>query len=152
VANLRDSHWQRVIAQAFMLEQEAESTTPEVQISSVQSASQLIVNANLLTGTAAEGEVHLINYFTNLQSEIAKEGDDSLIADLAAQEQTVTDGVVNRLENAIARIVDDALENGVSAVRTALSRSTKDGGREHHGQALNQLQRLATTVWSVLIL
>jgi hypothetical protein len=150
VANLQNRHWSRFIAQAFILEQQAENASPEVSINMGQSSNGLIVNANLLADTQANPIGHLTAFKTGLETALL--GDGLSDADLTALQQSISEQVLSRLENAIARTLDDALGNGLSAVRNALQGSMHDGRRDHHAPALRQLQRLATDVWSVLIL
>jgi hypothetical protein len=50
-----------------------------------------------------------------------------------------------------ARAFRDALDQGATAVQTALSHSDKDGPKEHHAKVLQKLRELAKKHWKPLL-
>lgn len=60
--------------------------------------------------------------------------------------------IVNIINGTAERAFDNALINGIAAVKIALSKSKKDGSKREHAAALANLPEIASQIWQKLVI
>ncbi|MES2555158.1 MAG: DUF4157 domain-containing protein [Bacteroidota bacterium] len=138
IANLNSEHWQSFIQQMYLFEKAKENGTTEdrLGINTTQEGALFIIKGG--DSTANE----------SMANEIVQRAKDNLTGKKGNEEAIKITNLVN---NTTGKTFDNALINGLKAVKVALSKSTKDGDKSTHSGALTRVESIAKTIWSKLV-
>lgn len=143
VAQLNDPHWQAFLSQVYEIEQQVESTAKKNIAGLEKKEDGLVIKITGGSDTASEKAAS--DLIARIQAAVTAQANPKKQEQEAANMAKLYRGKISNITKSAFSM---ALSNSVSAVRVALSKSSKDGDKKLHAGALTQLNTEADSTWS----
>ncbi len=145
VANLQKPHWERFIGKVYDLEKKKEAKVGDstaIATTAKKTADELLVT---VTSRSKRDFQSIMNeIYQETKSELDNSGTE-------ASQGAEMNKVKTKLNKVAKKAFDDALANGLKAVKVALDKSDKDGTDKDKSKGLAAVKRKAIQIWKNII-